>query len=123
MEEWKKVMWSDESNFYLFQDTRHTVRRPSDADSCDPKYCRPTVKHPPHVMVWGCKSYQGRGDLHILDPNIKMNVQWYCQVLQDHLLVFKELHDTNIFMQDGAPCHMARSVQDWIQGQGITLLD
>ena len=45
-EEWKKVMFSDESTFRLIRGTSKIVRRPSDASRHDPKYTVKTVKHP-----------------------------------------------------------------------------
>ena len=33
-----------------------------------------------------------------------------------------EIHQTQVFMQDGAPCHTAKSVTTWIRDRGIDLL-
>ena len=51
-DDWGHIMWSDESNFYLFDQSRWRVRRPKQSDPSDHRFTQPTVKHPPHVMVW-----------------------------------------------------------------------
>jgi transposase len=62
-EDWTKVLWSDESTFTLFQNSRcsRVWREPKDkwASSC----VAATVKHSPSRMHWGCFSRQGLGPL------------------------------------------------------------
>ena len=52
-EEWKKVMFSDESNFQVFRMGSTTVQCPRSSDRFDPWYTVPTVKHPESIMLWG----------------------------------------------------------------------
>ena len=57
VEDWKKVMFSDESNFELkFGNIRRLCRRPPGSDCFCHKFTRKTVKHPPKIMAWGCFS-------------------------------------------------------------------
>ena len=109
-EQWSKVMWSDESTFQLFGQCDRFVCRPSGSDPCNPQYTQPSVKHPGSVMIWGCMSASGRGGLFFLAKGEKMNANKYTEVLNEHLLPFKTIHGTEIFMQDGAPCHMAQCI-------------
>ena len=44
-------MFSDESNFQVFQMGSTIVKRPRSSNRFDPLYIGPTVKHV--VMVWG----------------------------------------------------------------------
>lgn len=53
-DDWKKVMWSDESPFQCIQGRSTTVRWPSSVSRFDPAYTVATVKHPESVMIWGC---------------------------------------------------------------------
>jgi hypothetical protein len=55
VEEWKKVMLSDESHFELrFGKQSFCCRRARGTDRFDPKFTRKRVKHPTsNVMVWG----------------------------------------------------------------------
>ena len=48
-----------------------------------------------------------------------MNAQTYRTVLEEHLLPFMSIHRTEYFLQDGAPCHTAKSVTDWLKRQDI----
>jgi hypothetical protein len=74
VEEWKKVMFSDESHFELrFGNQSFRCRRAKGTDRFDPKFTRKRVKHPPKVMVWGCFSWRGRGGLKFLKPGEMMN--------------------------------------------------
>ncbi len=61
-EEWKKVMFSDESHFELqFDEMFSWCRRPVGSERFDPRFTQKTVKHPIKVMVWGCFSWKGSG--------------------------------------------------------------
>ena len=53
-EKWKKVMFSDESNFQVFRMGSTTVRRPKSSDRLTLGI---TVKHPESVMLW--ESFSG----------------------------------------------------------------
>ena len=83
-----------------------------------------TVKHPEKIMVWGIISVHGTGRLEIVEGI--MNQHKYKDVLQRRLL--PQLRDWYgdrecIFMQDGAPCHKARSVMTFLQNKNIRLLE
>lgn len=91
-EQWKKVMFSDESTFRLVRGGSKTVRRPSTASRYDPKYTVKTVKHPDSVMVWGAFSgNMGRGGLYFLPKNVTMKGSNYIKVLEEHLLPFWDI--------------------------------
>ena len=121
-EQWRAVMWSDESTFELFGQSDRFVRIPIGADRCNPRYTQPTVKHPASVMIWGCISGAGRGGLCFLAKGERMNAIRYQAVLEQHLLPFINIRGTDTFMQDGATCHTARTLMRWLQEQGIPTL-
>lgn len=64
VQDWKKILFSDESKFKLFgSDGKQYVRRPVGA-RYDCKYQIPTVKHGERgIMIWGAFSYEGVGPL------------------------------------------------------------
>lgn len=65
---WNKIIWSDESKFTIFKLNGRCIvwRKPN--TEFDVKNLRPTVKHGGGgVMVWGCMSSNGVGNLHIID--------------------------------------------------------
>jgi hypothetical protein len=68
-------------------------------------------------MLYGfcvCVSALGRTDLHFIDAVVKVNSQYYREVLrmQKRLPDFKQLSDYFTFQQDGAPAHRAHETVD-----------
>lgn len=64
-------------------------------------------------------SARGRGGLTFLEKGERMNAQRNQKVLEDHLLPFLTIHETELFMQDNAPCHTARSIKSWLVSEQI----
>lgn len=123
-EDWRRVVFSDESNFKTISKDKRKVRRPLGADRFDKKYTVKTVKFPASVMVWGCFSGEkGTGGIYFLDKNVNMNANLYVDVLKDHMLPFYVTHDSAFFLHDGAPCHRARHVQNWIAEHQVHMVD
>lgn len=116
-EQWKKVVFSDESTFRCVRLSARTVRRPPKSNRYDPRYTIKTVKHPPSLMVWGAFSGdQGAGELYFLDPKQTMNGEIYLDVLKDHMHSFFDLHQPDgVFLHDGAPPHKCKDVKQWLR--------
>jgi transposase len=112
--EWKKIIWSDESRFTLFQDDSHKKvwRRPKEkyAVNC----LVPTVKHGGGgIMVWGCFVHNKPGPLVVIEG--RLNGVGYRELLADYLKPFldelgPDLYD---FQDDNAPIHTSRPVLHW----------
>lgn len=123
-EMWNSVMFSDESTFKCIRSASNRVRRPEGSNRYDPKYTIKTVKHPDSVMMWGAYSGKmGRAGMYFLPKKCTMNGERYITVLEEHLLNFFELHDCQMFMQDGAPCHKSKKVMKWLADHTIPVLD
>ena len=123
-DQWKKVMFSDESHFEVNCFRRNLCRRPVGSDRFDPLFTKKTVKHPAKVMVWACFSWKGRGAIDFLDKGEMMNGARYLQILDDKLERFMERHRTTHFLQDGAPCHRSKIVMEWFRNRpNIRLID
>lgn len=123
VEQWKQVMFSDESSFQMFQAPKPFVRRPPSASPFNPRYTSATVKHPPSVMVWGCFSHHGRGALTFLDVGVKMNTALYLSILEEKLEHFMTIASCTTFQQDSAPCHVSKRARAWFAENNIQLLD
>jgi len=124
IEDWRRVMWSDESIFQCGAVRRGKLRRPPGMSPLDPRYLHLTVKHPPSVMIWGSFSGgMGRRGIHFLPKNVTMNGDCYIEVLQSHTLNFYEIGDCNLFMQDNAPCHKAKKVTKWLEDKKVDVLE
>ena len=118
---WKNILWSDEATFNVTCNRPGKVYMRPGADVCDPKYTCGTVKHPDSLMVWGCFSYYGVGELIVLPKKETMNKEKYLLLLADHLeTCFIKCKLTNrrrtkgVFQQDGASCHTAKIIGEYL---------
>lgn len=124
--DWKKIVWSDESRFTLFQNDGkiHVWRLPKEKYDVD--CLAPTVKHGGGgVMMWGCFSWYGMGPLVRIDGRI--NSQRYIEeILGYHVIPFLEIFEEEngeyFFQQDNAPIHTSRQTQTFIEETEITPL-
>ena len=88
--QWKRVLWSDESRFL-----KKTIQR--------------KVQKPAFVMVWGCITAHGMGDLHICEGTI--HAEAYVGILERHMLLSRrQLFPGTpcLFHEDNATPHSAR---------------
>lgn len=113
---WNKVIWSDESKFELFSSNRQVKVWRKVNKAYEPKNMVPTVKHGGgSVMVWGCMSADGVGNLVFIDG--KMDQYVYKNILRQNLLSSARklnLESDFVFQQDNDPKHTARSVKQWM---------
>lgn len=68
-------------------------------------------------------SFKGAGCLYIVKG--MMNAEQYTKVLETHLIPHLQdwFPDGNcVYMQDGAPCHMANVIKDYFDGIGMEVL-
>jgi len=120
---WRKVLWSDEVMFSVAGNTGSSVYRRPGSDPLDPRYTKKTIKFPDIIMVWGCFSYHGVGELVVLPKNTRMNKNNYLELLCDHLPNSFEKCRAEFFMQDGAPCHTALDVKQWLRDCQVEFFD
>jgi len=65
VEQWRRVIWTDESPYVLrFKGPKRVWR--SAHERYDSRCLLPTLKHDEKIMVWGCFSGHGVGDLHLI---------------------------------------------------------
>lgn len=118
-----QVCFSDESSFEILAKKSQFVRR-RPGEKYHPDCIVPTVKHPTKVMIWSVISGKGTGRLYVVQGTMRQDQ--YKEVLQRRLL--PQLRDwfpngeSFVFMQDGAPCHTARSVKAFLQQENVPLL-
>lgn len=115
MEQWKTVIWSDESCFTLFPTSGRVYvwRTPSQAFETD--CLLPRVKHGGgSVMVWAAISWFSVGPMITLQGHI--TAKDYVNILADHVHPMVQTLFPNgdgVFQDDKAPVHTAHIVQDW----------
>ena len=114
----RKILFSDESTFSVTENRPKKVRRRPGSDPYDPKFTCATVKFPQKLMVWGAFSYHGVSKLIFLPKNETMNKEKYLELLSDNLydcFIKCRINVTDgIFQQDGASCHTAKIIKEWL---------
>lgn len=125
LSQWRTVIWSDESRFEVcVGDERKRVIRTS-KEPFHKDCLKRTVKFPASLMVWGCMSGRGVGNLYFVDGLV--NAVKYQHILQEQLLPsiprLQSSEGSYIFQQDGASCHTARSTMGWLSAEGIPLME
>ncbi len=79
---------------------------------------------PGSVMVWGCVSALGKGNLHFCDGTI--NAEKYIEILEHNMLPSRrhlfQGHPC-IFQQDNAKPHSAHITKSWLRRKRVRVLD
>lgn len=122
IEQWRKVLFTDESHFFVQGQQVRYVRR-SSGDKLSYQHVNQTVKHPQKVMFWGCFSAAGPGRLHVCDG--MMNSDQYIKVIDERIV--PELNEKfpegdGVLQQDKAPCHTSKKSTQHLESKGITVL-
>ena len=111
VEQWDKVLWSDESCFQLFCGAKRAFVRRRVGERFNPECVVSTVKH---LMVWGCMSGLGIGQLYRCEGTMKQDQ--YLKVLRNQMLPSVRMlygeEQSCVFQHDNAPCHKSRKVTD-----------
>lgn len=105
---WKNVIFSDESQIVLGSDDRVYIWRKSD-EAWLPDCISPGVQKKFSAMIWGCITYHGVGTICRIIGNI--NSQKYIEILEDNLwpVIARHFANTNfLFMDDNATVHKSR---------------
>ncbi len=122
--QWKPVLWSDESVFQVFfgRNGRHVLRTKEEKDH--PDCYQQQVQKPGPLMVWGCVSALGKGNLHFCDGTI--NAEKYIEILEHNMLPSRRhLFQGRpcIFQQDNAKPHSAHITKSWLRRKRVRVLD
>lgn len=120
-----KILWSDETKVELFGNNYNQMiwREPGSAYKRENTV--PTVKHGGgNIMVWGCFSSSGTGDLHIIRGT--MNSQKYCEILDSCLCNSARrlsLGRRWVFQQDNDAKHTSKLTTEWLKNHHIRVLE
>lgn len=84
-DDWKKVLWSDETKISIFgsDGVRYVRRRPGEDNI--PECTSATMKHPVSVMIWGCMAMTGVGRIPVVNGTINA-VNYISSILQPKML-------------------------------------
>ncbi|KAI6648390.1 hypothetical protein LOD99_8180 [Oopsacas minuta] len=76
VDDWKCILWTDESPFELFHSSNHQNDRVWCHNSSD-VLPQETVKFPQKIMVWDMKSHQALSELPFVPPKRTVNASYY----------------------------------------------
>lgn len=118
IEQWKKVLWSDESPFQIFGSKRAAHCRRMVGEKYKTECILPTVKHGGGVVqVWGCFSYDGVGSLIKIDGILRK--EGYHQILQRQAVPSgtKLIGKGFVFQHDNDPKHTAHLCVNYLRSK------
>jgi transposase len=125
VEDWGKVIWSDESKFMIHgsDGRKYCWRRPG--ESLKDEHVVTTVKFGGgSIMVWGCITSQGVGDIHRIATNLTGEL--YRGILGTNLMNSLSTYNLGVqdivFQHDNDPKHTANLTKQWLANQGIDVL-
>ena len=81
------------------------------------------MKHTPSVLIWGAMSVTGTAGLFFLPNRTTMNGQIYVDLLKDKVELHMNVHNCNIFMQEGSPCHRYKIVSEFLKERKIKVFE
>ena len=122
VEQWRKVLFSDETHFFVQGHQARYVRRSSD-EPISPLHVNQAVKHPQKVMFWGCFSNNEPGRLHLCEGMV--NQHQYTHIIETRVIPQMRSDfpfDEGIFQHDLAPCHTAKKVKAKLDEANISVL-
>jgi DDE superfamily endonuclease/Transposase len=122
VEQWRTMLFSDESPFVLRFNKKLRVWRRHN-ERYNPECTVASVKHDKKIMVWGCFAAKGVGRLFKVE-GIMEQVQ-YRKILDEQMLPSaEELFPEGgwMFQQDNDPKHTARMTKTWFEDNGVPLL-
>ena len=125
MEDWKRVIWSDETKINrLGYDGREWVWEKT-GEQLSERHVQETMKFcGGSLMMWGCMTDQGVGFACKIDGG--MDATLYTNILQDELLQTLDFYELNrdniIFQQDNGPKHTSIIARKWFNDNRIQLL-
>lgn len=111
-----RVLYTDESKFELFGSRRRQYVRRRVGEAYNPDCLHPTIKHGGgSVLVWGCISSSGVGDLIRIDG--KLTGERYVEILRQHAIPsgMRLIGNNFILQQDNDPKHSSRVAKNYLQ--------
>ena len=112
VEQWKLVIWSDESSFEIGAYSHETLVWRTTSQKFHPQCLTPTFKYGRmSIMVWGAITATSKCFLILIPYRQRTNMDFMEIVCEARLLLYFYHHATHeelVFMLDGAPIHTAR---------------
>jgi transposase len=126
IDDWRRIIWSDESKYQIFGSDGRKYCWKKPGEPLKDQHIMPTVKFGGgSIMVWGCMSADGVGELRKIDG--KMDADVYVDILNTNLL--GSLLETTLekdeilFQQDNDSKHTSKKAKGWFRENEIAVLD
>ena len=124
IDEWAKVIWTDESSFELGRNYRQVLVWRTTGEEYNTDCLAPTFKsNRSSVMVWGAITHGAKSELVIMDPKRRTAQDFVDQVYEGPLRRFMEVSGGKILMEDGAPVHRSNAPKKWREDNGVPKMD
>lgn len=123
VENWKRVIFSDESKIMIGHDERVRIWRKRDEGWRPDLVEKRNSQAKYEVMIWGCICWEGVGTMTPIEGNI--NAAKYQDILEENLWPVLARHfpqNGYFFQDDNAPVHRARSTQEYVARNRINCL-
>lgn len=127
IDDWKNVMFSDESVISRIGSygKKFYRKRPGNMRPESNPTKRTMQAGGGKIMVWGCMTYNGLGDLCWLPQGL--DSQLYVEVLQDYVIASQDYRRLDrgkfIFQQDNAKVHTAKIVKGYFLKSKIRIMN
>jgi len=113
IDQWKQVIWTDESSFESGKSGQLRVWRTADEEFNQECTGSTHKSGRTSVMVWGAIAYDQKSELVVMDKNKRTAADFVDQVYDGPLLQFLTGFIDPILMEDGAPIHRAKAATEW----------
>lgn len=123
IEQWKQVLWSDESPFLLRNRSSKRVWRHHN-ERYSPKCIIKFFKHDIKINVWGCFCATGIGELYRIEGILDQ--YGYLDILETPMQLSVDLlfnRENFLFQQDNDPKHTANSVKSYLAENDIPVMN
>jgi hypothetical protein len=128
VEDWKRVVFSDESKFMLFKSDGRQYCYIKPGQALDDRFIKKMIKHGGgNLMVWGCIMGRGMGRLHRIE-GIMCGPDYVAILDKEYLGTLKDLKlrrtgkEGVIFQQDNDPKHRSKVAEEWFRNKNVKRL-
>ena len=128
VDEWKHVIWSDETAFTLVGSDGRVYNWVKDGDDnavLEDDSVIPTKKFGGgKLMIWGCMTWEGVGYACKIDDIL--DAKLYCNILRGELMQTIDYFDMDleevIFQQDNDPKHVSHAAEETMEDLGLNVM-
>ena len=121
--QWRRVLFSDESKFYLYYRQKRRVRRYK-REKFHPRFTRATIKSDKSIQIWSCLNWKQPGAIHRVRGI--MDRYQYHNILQNYMKpTMRKLYHSNwgLFQHDNDPKHTSKYCQNYLTNKNINVIE